>query len=111
MQFGYLQSKIFPIYFSMQAASAAVLYFTSPVDSPLAIWITLFAGSLGNLAVVGPWTTKFTFLNARIDFSLMNVRHRLEKSSGTKYTDDNITPEMKALNTKFGIAHGMLPLV
>ena len=95
----------------MQAASAAVLYFTSPIDSPLAIWITLFAGSLGNLAVVGPWTTKFTFLIARIDFSLMNVRHRLEKSSGTKYTDDNITPEMKALNTKFAIAHGMLALV
>ena len=36
----------------------------------------------------------------------MNVRHRLEKSSGTKHSDDNISPEMKSLNTKFGIAHG-----
>jgi hypothetical protein len=41
-----------------------------------------------------------------IDDSLMNVRHRLEKSSGTKYSDDNISPEMKSLNKKFGIAHG-----
>jgi hypothetical protein len=36
----------------------------------------------------------------------MNVRHRLEKSSGTKYTDDNISLEMKSLNTKF---HGQSP--
>lgn len=50
---------------------------------------------------------KVLLLLISIDFSLMNVRHRLEKSSGTKYTDDNITPEMKALNTKFGIAHGI----
>lgn len=41
-----------------------------------------------------------------IDGSLMNVRHRLEKSSGTKYSDDNVSPEMKSLNKKFGIAHG-----
>jgi hypothetical protein len=43
----------------------------------------------------------------------MNIRHRLEKSSGTKYFDENISPEMKALNTKFGIAHGSLfsPLI
>ena len=40
------------------------------------------------------------------DGSLMNVRHRLEKTSGTKYSDDNISPEMKSLNKKFGIAHG-----
>ena len=59
MQFGYLQSKIFPIYFSIQAVSAGVLYLTTPVDSPLAVWIGLFACSLGNLAIVGPWTTKF----------------------------------------------------
>lgn len=39
----------------------------------------------------------------------MNVRHRLEKSSGTKYSDENISPEMKSLNTKFGIAHGKSP--
>lgn len=40
----------------------------------------------------------------------MNVRHRLEKSSGTKYSDANISPEMKSLNKKFGIAHGMNPI-
>lgn len=44
-----------------------------------------------------------------VDISLMNDRHRLEKSSGTKYTDDKISPEMKSLNTKFGIAHGQSP--
>ena len=59
MQFGYLQSKIFPIYFSIQVVSAGVLYFTTPVDSPLVVWIALFAGSVGNLVIVGPWTTKF----------------------------------------------------
>jgi hypothetical protein len=87
--------------------AAAVLYFTSPVDSPLAVWIALIAGSVGNLAVVGPWTTKSLIPYVTlIDDSLMNVRHRLEKSSGTKYSDDNISPEMKSLNKKFGIAHG-----
>src|SRR5271170_5610933 len=106
MQFGYLQSKIFPIYFTIQSVSAGILYFTSPVDTPLAVWITLFAGSIGNLVLVGPWTTKYFLSFYFINISLMNVRHRLEKSSGTKYSDDNISPEMKSLNTKFGIAHG-----
>ena len=36
----------------------------------------------------------------------MNIRHRLEKSSGTKYSDDNVSSQMKSLNTKFGIVHG-----
>lgn len=65
MQFGYLQSKIFPIYFSLQSAAAGILYFTSPVETPLAVWIALFAGSVGNLAVVGPWTTKSSSLDER----------------------------------------------
>ena len=38
----------------------------------------------------------------------MNARHRLEKSSGMKYSDDNVSPEMKSLNKKFGIAHGII---
>jgi len=100
MQFGTLQSKIFPVYFSMQSAGAAVLYLTSPVQSPLVVWITLLLGSVGNLAVVGPWTT-----------NLMNTRHKLEKSSGTKYSDDNVTSEMKSLNKQFGIAHGISSLM
>jgi hypothetical protein len=105
MQFGTLQSKIFPVYFSMQSAGAAVLYLTSPVQSPLVIWITLLLGSVGNLAVVGPWTTKYAFYDIS-DNSLMNTRHKLEKSSGTKYSDDNVSSEMKSLNKQFGIAHG-----
>jgi hypothetical protein len=58
MQFGYLQSKIFPIYFSIQTVSTGILYFTSPVDTPLIIWVVLLAGSVGNLVIVGPWTIK-----------------------------------------------------
>jgi hypothetical protein len=54
---------------------------------------------------------KVVFVRNGIDVSLMNIRHRLEKSSGTKYTDNNISPEMKALNKKFGIAHGTLFII
>jgi hypothetical protein len=40
---------------------------------------------------------------------LMGQRHRLEKQSGTKAIDSNVSPEMKAMNRKFGIAHGIVP--
>lgn len=108
MQFVYMQSKVFPIYFSVQTVSTGILYFTSPADTPFIIWIVLCPGSIGNLAFVGSWTYEICYDCDTSYNSLMNKRHRLEKSTGTKYFDDIISPEMKALNMKFGIAHGSL---
>lgn len=41
----------------------------------------------------------------------MNQRHKLERSTNTKYTDSNISAEMRQLNTRFGIAHGVSSLI
>lgn len=41
----------------------------------------------------------------------MNERHKLERSTGTKYTDAEISDEMKTLNTRFAIAHSVSSII
>lgn len=41
----------------------------------------------------------------------MNQRHKLERATGTKYTDDNISEEMKTLNTRFAVAHSVSSII
>lgn len=41
----------------------------------------------------------------------MNERHKLERLTNTKYTDATISDEMRALNTRFGIAHGVSSVI
>ncbi|KAM7197747.1 protein of unknown function (DUF4149) domain containing protein [Rhypophila sp. PSN 637] len=119
-QFSALMAKIFPVYFSMQTALPVVMALTYPGDSssysPSGIagvfdssnrWgvlvpiATMFASGLANLAVVGPATTR-----------CMDERKRQERKDGKKNFD--VPPhsqEMKALNKKFSMLHGISSLL
>lgn len=41
----------------------------------------------------------------------MNQRHKLERATGTKYTDAEISDEMRTLNTRFAIAHSVSSVI
>lgn len=57
-QLGQLQSKLFPIYFSLQSALAAVCLLTTSQRSARLLFATDVVGGLINLVVFGPWTIK-----------------------------------------------------
>lgn len=62
-QFGNLQSKLFPAYFTLQSLGSAALATLWCVahkgkkDFNVYLLGGMFAAGLGNLLVVGPWTT------------------------------------------------------
>lgn len=41
----------------------------------------------------------------------MNERHKVEREEGKKYNEEGISDRMKALNKRFGIAHGCSSLI
>jgi hypothetical protein len=41
----------------------------------------------------------------------MFQRHKLEKSEGKTYNEPGVSPEMKALNSRFGMLHGISSLL
>ncbi|KAH8923426.1 hypothetical protein BT69DRAFT_1202880, partial [Atractiella rhizophila] len=115
--FGTLQSRQFPAYFAAQTLSSVYLlaffYYSSPdllhLYSPLQDERTfnfylIAAGMLGtavtNRLIVGPWTN-----------GIMKERHKLERAEGKSYTDKDVSPEMKALSTRFAKAHGVSSLL
>ncbi|KAH8909520.1 hypothetical protein BR93DRAFT_965611 [Coniochaeta sp. PMI_546] len=120
--FAALQSRLFPIYFSMQTAIPVVLALTYPgsrsvlggnpagiagvIDagnrwSVLAPLATIFLTGLANLAVVGPATTK-----------TMRDRKTQERKDGKKsYDPPPHSQEMLKLNKKFGKLHGISSLL
>ncbi|EAU93139.2 hypothetical protein CC1G_10507 [Coprinopsis cinerea okayama7 len=114
-QFGALQHKTFPVYFTQSIALSAAL---------LSIWIskhpsvlanlhqprladvaqayalaTVILAQGSNLFVVGPWTSKVMF-----------KRHKLEKEEGVQYNDPKASAQMKALTKQFGALHGVSSL-
>ncbi|CAF3869937.1 unnamed protein product [Rotaria magnacalcarata] len=97
-QFGLLQSKLFPIYFSLQTVLNGICLLTTSNRNGRIIFIIGLVGGLLNLAIVGPWTTK-----------IMNERHKVEKEEGKQYSEPGISDRLKALNKRFGIAHGYCP--
>ncbi|KAK7203050.1 hypothetical protein BZA70DRAFT_283740 [Myxozyma melibiosi] len=103
--FAALQRKIFPPYFAMQAIIPAFLALTAPfpiLDDKKSLTILAFTAvtALVNLISVGPQTVK-----------LMNERKAQETKEGKKYYDAEVSDEMKALNKKFGMIHGISTLV
>jgi len=120
MQFGNLQGRLFPVYFGMQAGISAGLYLawlymhpsltehpeyllriTSRPDAfnAFTLFTMTLTGAL-NAFLIGPATTK-----------VMKIRHKLERDEGKKYTDTDISDDMKALNKRFGMLHGISSLV
>jgi len=121
--FAQLQKALFPIYFSMQTGLSVILALTYPIPhqtpasttSPISALLfdpehrysallpiaLTFVGGLVNLTIVGPATTK-----------VMQERKHQETRDGKKYFDEGPhTEEMKKLNSKFGVLHGVSSLV
>lgn len=114
-QFGALQHKTFPVYFSSSIVLSSALLglwayahpgllanVTSPTRADVAQAYVL--GSVivlqgCNQLVVGPMTS-----------STMFQRHKLEKEEGKNYNDPGVSDQMKALSAKFGMLHGISSL-
>ena len=62
-QFGLLQSKLFPIYFSLQTILNGVCFITTSNRNARIIFLIGGVSGLINLAIVGPWTTKYDAIN------------------------------------------------
>ncbi|CAF3309259.1 unnamed protein product [Rotaria socialis] len=99
-QFGLLQSKLFPIYFSLQTVLNGICLLTTSNRNGRIIFIIGLVCGLLNLAIVGPWTTK-----------IMNERHKVEKEEGKQYNEPGISDRLKALNKRFGMAHGCSSII
>lgn len=41
----------------------------------------------------------------------MNTRHKLERATNTKYTDEDIGDDMRTLNRRFAVAHSVSSLL
>ncbi|KAK8221573.1 hypothetical protein IWZ01DRAFT_491066 [Phyllosticta capitalensis] len=105
-QFASLQTKIFPVYFSLQTALPIALYLTLPPTTPFstsspstatALIAAMGVAGLANLVVVGPATT-----------SVMKERKHQETRDGKKsYDAGPHSAEMQALNRKFAVMHGV----
>ncbi|KAK9240377.1 hypothetical protein V1525DRAFT_337343 [Lipomyces kononenkoae] len=103
--FSALQIKVFPPYFAMQTVVPGFLLLTAPfsiASDKLSLSSLVIAGATGlvNLAYIGPQTVK-----------LMNLRKAQEAKEGKKSYEDGVSDDMKKLNKKFGIVHGISTIV
>ncbi|KAF8898434.1 hypothetical protein BD779DRAFT_1483923 [Infundibulicybe gibba] len=114
-QFGNLQHKTFPIYFVISiilssslltlwtySHPAVITHILSPSIADVAQAYTLASVMLNqgfNYFVIGPLTSKTMF-----------QRHRLEKEEGKVYNEPGVSAEMKKLNRRFGMLHGVSSL-
>lgn len=120
-QFGLLQSKLFPVYFSFSSYISTFLLGhwlyrhpgtlsamfgrqsintqTVRASSVTNAWI-LAVGYLGtsllNLLVVTPLASKIMF-----------KRHRLEREEKKSYTDPDASDELRAISKQFGLVHSV----
>ncbi|KAG1783708.1 hypothetical protein EV702DRAFT_957931 [Suillus placidus] len=124
-QFGALQHKTFPVYFSSSIGlSLALLGFWAyahpglldNINSPLRADVaqayvlgTVIVLQSCNQLVVGPMTSRQA-LNFHVPNSTMFQRHKLEKEEGKSYNEPGVSAQMKALNAKFGMLHGISSL-
>jgi len=107
--FGLLQQRTFPVYFCLQMALPLAVLLSHPTagydqilatDAAIPMLVT-FATAAVNLVAVGPATAK-----------IMHERKAQESKEGKKYYDEGEkSPEMKKLNKRFGIMHGVSSLL
>jgi hypothetical protein len=114
-QFGALQHKTFPIYFVLSMLLSMSLLATWVIKHPdvmvnltrpnvadvaqAYVLATVLAAQGANYFVVGPLTSKTMF-----------QRQKLEKEEGKVYSDAGVSADMKALNRRFGMLHGISSL-
>ncbi|GJJ09599.1 hypothetical protein Clacol_003822 [Clathrus columnatus] len=110
--FGVLQHRTFPIFFMLSEVLSGILLllwtlghpevasnWTNPLQEDVAqAWslATVLLTQGTNDWIIGPLTSKTMF-----------ERHKLEKSEGKNYNDVGVSDEMKALNKRFGMLHGI----
>ncbi|KIJ38413.1 hypothetical protein M422DRAFT_176601, partial [Sphaerobolus stellatus SS14] len=111
-QFGALQHRTFPIFFSTSQILSSILLILWTLSHPDVVpnwynpviadvaqaWAlaTVLVTQGTNDWVVGPLTSKTMF-----------ERQRLEKAEGKNSNDSGVSDEMKALNKRFGMLHGV----
>lgn len=98
--FSQLQKKIFPIYFGLQTIGPILLYLTKPPSADVTPFLIIGLTALANLLLVSPKTTQ-----------IMIERKQREAKEGKNYWDEGISDELRAMNRKFGIAHGVSSLL
>ncbi|KAF7367244.1 DUF4149 domain-containing protein [Mycena sanguinolenta] len=114
-QFGQLQHKTFPIYFVLSLGLGSTLlgfwtvnhpvvltHYANPLVADVAqaytlVLVLLAQGS--NYFIIGPLTSKTMF-----------ERMKLEKEEGKSYTEAGVSDQMKGLNRRFGMLHGISSL-
>ncbi|KAK7418847.1 hypothetical protein QQX98_003709 [Neonectria punicea] len=118
--FSAIQQKLFPIYFGIQTALPVVLALTFPGNS----LIGLSSGIPGLLSDFARWHSLLPiaamFLTGLVNLTIllpattdtMKVRRGQAKRDGKDwYSEGPHSDEMKALNKKFGMLHGISSLL
>ncbi|KAK6498481.1 hypothetical protein TWF481_011072 [Arthrobotrys musiformis] len=124
--FGALQRRLFPIYFSLQLILSLSLLLTTPQSLKLlqpsktyGFLLTVLATSFLNAVVAGPFTTRImdkrkeqeVFDGRSYDGKkLPGVSEGAERGGDKENDEVRVSDEMKGLNKKFGMAHGISSL-
>ncbi|KAF3917234.1 hypothetical protein ABW20_dc0110473 [Dactylellina cionopaga] len=124
--FGALQRRLFPIYFSLQFFLSLALLFTAPrslknnaTSQTYGFLLTVLITSLFNVTVAGPWTTKTMDKRKQQEVfdgrsydgkKLPGVNEGAERGGDKENDDVRVSDEMRGLNKRFGMWHGISSL-
>ncbi|KAK6497120.1 hypothetical protein TWF506_004595 [Arthrobotrys conoides] len=125
--FSALQRRLFPIYFSLQLILSLALLLTTPTSLPklqpsktYGFLLTILATSFLNAVVAGPFTTKTmdkrkaqeVFDGRSYDGrKLPGVTEGAERGGDKENEEVRVSEEMRGLNKRFGIWHGVSSLL
>ncbi|KAK6514516.1 hypothetical protein TWF281_004714 [Arthrobotrys megalospora] len=124
--FGALQRRLFPIYFSLQLILSISLLLTTPnsltslqPSKTYGFLLTVLFTSLLNSVVAGPFTTKTMDKRKEQEIfdgrsydgkKLPGVTEGAERGGDKENEEIRVSDEMKALNKRFGMWHGISSL-
>ncbi|KAF3934489.1 hypothetical protein ABW19_dt0204175 [Dactylella cylindrospora] len=127
--FALLQSRLFPIYFPLQFLLSTVLLITAPKSlknssstqaATYAFLATVIVTSLLNMGVAGPGTTGVMAKRKAQEIfdgrsydgkKLEGVTEGAERGGAKEDEEIRVSDEMRALNKKFGMWHGISSLL
>ncbi|CAK9135463.1 unnamed protein product [Ilex paraguariensis] len=117
-QFGNLQSKMFPAYFSMVGVCCAVSVVSFGYLHPWKTSSTSEKYQLGFLLAAFAFNLTNLFVFTPMTIELMKQRHKVEKEvnigeevGGTKNQEvAKASPKLASMNKKFGMIHGLSSL-